>query len=286
MNMDRSLNHLLLATGMVLAGILPASRAQAASDAENACLDSVERQYRGRYERLDIVDTEHAYPNVIVVIDSGDDRWRCVSSTDGLKVELSKVQNGPGHGQGTGQRPAGRPGLGVTLYRDNNYRGASEAIYSDTPRLKGGQIGNDALSSIRVPQGCRAILYEDIEYGGRFIELYGDEPELGRTRIGNDQVSSLRVDCGGYGQQGVTLFRDVNFRGTSEVFYGDTPKMKGTQVGNDELSSIRVPDGCRVILYEDIDYRGRSVELNRDEPNLGNTRIGNDQVSSFRVDCG
>jgi hypothetical protein len=270
---------------MLLAASMPANQALAASDAETACLDAVERQYRDQNTWLQIVDSEYSYPNVVVIIDTEEERWRCVASTDGLKVELSRTQNGSAYGRWAGQSQPANQRQGVTLYRDNNYRGASELFYEDTPRMKGTRIGNDALSSIRVPHGCKVILYEDIEYRGRSIELYGDEPELGRTQIGNDQVSSLRVDCGGYGQQGVTLFRDINFRGTSQTFYEDTPKMKGTQIGNDELSSIRVPAGCRVTLYQDIEFRGKSLELFKDEPNLGSTRIGNDEVSSFRVDC-
>jgi len=182
---------------------------------------------------------------------------------------------------------------GVTLYHDYNFRGGSEVVYRDIPDMARTEIGNDSLSSIRVPRGCRVTLYADNNYRGRSLDLYGDEDELGRTEVGNDSVSSMRVDCdddGGHGyghsdSEGVTLYRDYDFRGGSEKVYGDIPDMARTPIGNDSLSSIEVPRGCRVTLYADNNYRGRSVELYHDESELGHTDVGNDSVSSIRVNC-
>ena len=61
--------------------------------------------------------------------------------------------------------------------------------------MKGTRIGNDSLSSVQVPQGCRITLYSDNNFRGRSIELYDDEPELGRTQVGNDSASSVSVRC-------------------------------------------------------------------------------------------
>ena len=84
---------------------------------------------------------------------------------------------------------------GVTLYADHNFRGRSETVYGDIPEMSRTDVGNDALSSIKVPRGCSVTLYEDSKYRGRSVELYGDESEMSRTGVGNDSVSSMRVDC-------------------------------------------------------------------------------------------
>ena len=182
---------------------------------------------------------------------------------------------------------------GVTIYGDYGFRGASETIHGNVVDMKQTRVGNDALSSIRVPDGCTAVLYTDNNYRGHSLELYGDEPELGRTRVGNDSVSSIEVHCSGHGGsqssysgEGVTLYTDYGFRGVSETFRsGEIADMKGTRVGNDAVSSVRVPRGCNVMLFADNNLRGRFTELTPDEPELGRTEVGNDSVSSISVYC-
>jgi hypothetical protein len=86
-------------------------------------------------------------------------------------------------------------GHGVTLYHDYDFRGGSETVDHDIPDMAHNPIGNDSLSSIRVPPGCQVTLYSDNNYRGRSLKLYRDEAELGNTDVGNDSVSSMRVDC-------------------------------------------------------------------------------------------
>ncbi len=86
-------------------------------------------------------------------------------------------------------------GRSVTLYKDSEYRGTSFSLNRDSRYLGDTPIGNDELSSIRVPSGCRVWLYADSEFRGASVELDDDERYLGNTRIGNDNVSSIEVDC-------------------------------------------------------------------------------------------
>lgn len=88
-----------------------------------------------------------------------------------------------------------RPRRGVTLYEDSYFRGDSETFYEDWPELGGRQIGNDRVSSVRVPEGCTVTLYRDARYRGQSVVLHSDTAELGRTAVGNDSVSSLQVHC-------------------------------------------------------------------------------------------
>jgi hypothetical protein len=85
--------------------------------------------------------------------------------------------------------------FGVTLYAEDDYRGASQSFDRDTNDLLDTRVGNDRASSVRVARGCRVTLYRDSDFRGAYVVLYGDTPALRLTPVGNDAASSLRVDC-------------------------------------------------------------------------------------------
>jgi hypothetical protein len=82
---------------------------------------------------------------------------------------------------------------GVTLYKHEGYRGASEVFYDSDADLRDNRIGNDRASSIRVPPGYIVTLWEHTNFRGRSVVLRNDESKLSRTPMGNDVVSSIRV---------------------------------------------------------------------------------------------
>lgn len=84
---------------------------------------------------------------------------------------------------------------GVTLYRDSNFRGASETFSRDIRRLHDTRVGNDSASSIEVDPGCTVVLFEHADFEGDYVELEYDVENLRQTPVGNDRVTSLRVDC-------------------------------------------------------------------------------------------
>ena len=84
----------------------------------------------------------------------------------------------------------------VVLYRNANFRGRAVALSGDVADLDYTTIGNNELSSIFVPRGCRATLYSRTGFRGRAIEVRGGGiAHLGDTAIGNDCVSSIAVRC-------------------------------------------------------------------------------------------
>ncbi|MCP4657975.1 MAG: hypothetical protein GY856_21410 [bacterium] len=84
---------------------------------------------------------------------------------------------------------------GVTLYDDSNFRGRSLTLDDDVADLGPTALGNDRVSSVKVPPGCTVTLYGDAHYRGRSATLDQDSADLGRTSVGNDAVSSVRVAC-------------------------------------------------------------------------------------------
>jgi Peptidase inhibitor family I36 len=80
---------------------------------------------------------------------------------------------------------------GVTLYRDVNYSGVEQDFMVSSPDLDQTSIGNDTVSSIRVPGGYTATLYRDPNYQGFSETFTDDDPDLSDNPIGNDTASSL-----------------------------------------------------------------------------------------------
>ncbi len=288
---------------------LDAVHAQDTRAAERDCLDTVEDDYRPR-GRLRVVSSEWAQAGTQVVVEADGERWTCIADDRGDVWDIDAQGSSGGHGYDRDDddggdwddddhdRYPGGDGAGVTLYRDTEFRGTSETFRDNVSYLGDTRIGNDELSSIRIPSGCRVWLFRDANYEGRSVELDSDERELGRTAMGNDEASSMEVECrgGGHGyddddddgyghDRGVTLYSDSEFRGTSITLYGDERYLGDTRIGNDEVSSVRVSSGCRAWLYADSEFRGHSLALDRDERYLGDTRIGNDSVSSIQVNC-
>ena len=81
----------------------------------------------------------------------------------------------------------------VTIYEHANYEGRSQVLAKGQYDTALGQIsiGNDRLSSLKVPRGLVARLYEDFLFRGAFIDVRENTPAL--PVPWNDRVSSIVV---------------------------------------------------------------------------------------------
>jgi hypothetical protein len=81
----------------------------------------------------------------------------------------------------------------VTIYEHANYQGRSQSLPKGQYDNALGQIsiGNDTLSSIKVPAGLVARLYEHFLFRGAFIDVNSDTPAI--SAPWNDRVSSIVV---------------------------------------------------------------------------------------------
>ncbi|REJ73202.1 MAG: hypothetical protein DWQ30_24815 [Acidobacteria bacterium] len=182
-------------------------------------------------------------------------------------------------------KPEPTPQLGVTLYSDAGYRGASTRFLASDRDLHDDAVGNDRVSSIRVDPGCTVTVFEHPNYGGVASTFTEDVYGMDGTRVGNDAVSSLRLECSTQARRGVTLYSDGYFEGVSAFFSGDVANLGATDFGNDRASSIRVDQGCEVTIFADVEFRGRYATFRDTLPLLNGTPVGNDAVSSLRVRC-
>ncbi|MGW5353887.1 discoidin domain-containing protein [Streptomyces sp. NPDC004031] len=87
---------------------------------------------------------------------------------------------------------------GATVYGDADYGGPSAVLAPgsyDLPALQAKGIGNDSISSIRVPAGSTVTGYADAGFSGTAWTFTADTPDLTATG-NNDLISSLRVTSG------------------------------------------------------------------------------------------
>ncbi|MBA2279243.1 Ig-like domain-containing protein [Candidatus Saccharibacteria bacterium] len=93
----------------------------------------------------------------------------------------------------TATTPITCPSNSVTLFKDSGYLGSSKILSNgkyDVRQLSG--IGDNRLSSVKVPLGCKVILYQNSGFGGATKVLNGDWTSTADDPW-NDITSSIEV---------------------------------------------------------------------------------------------
>jgi hypothetical protein len=165
----------------------------------------------------------------------------------------------------------------VLIYEDVGYGRSAQALYPGVYNASALKIGNDKLSSVRVPPGWSVRLYRDDNLSGAFVDLSADAPDLG-DRAFNDVTSSILVS--GPLTPSPVLYKDSAFSGQGQRLYPGVYNAGDLAIGNDEASSLSVPGGWSVTLYKDSNFKGESVTYTASTGAL----LGlNDEVSSVKV---
>lgn len=192
--------------------------------------------------------------------------------------------------------PSAMPAAGtfVTIYKDD-FSGASKNLLpGQYESYELGNVGNDQLSSIKIPKGMKVTLYEHGGFTGQKLVLTQD------TRAGtlvankfNDFTSSILVEAKPEPAPVVivqpkpvvkptapvaptvavepvveptlpTIYQS-DFSGTSKSLDVGAYGSDQLGIGNDELSSIKVPYGFRVTLYEHGGFEGRKLVVTQNQ---------------------
>lgn len=199
-----------------------------------------------------------------------------IRNNDGLLV------CGPNRGQYEDRRDddGGWGGRGIEVFRDDDFRGASERFNGAIPDLRSAGL-NDAISSMRMRGDWTACT--DTNFRGQCQTFSGDVGSLRQYGM-NDRISSLRPgrdgggSDGGWGRTSITVYGDAIYRGPSETFRDAVPDLRNSQL-NDRISSARLTGAWEVC--SDAYYRGQCEVLREDSPNLTQWRM-NDRISSMR----
>lgn len=191
-------------------------------------------------------------------------------------------QGGGGGGWDPGGPGGGWNGRGIVVYRDDNFRGASESFNGAISDLRRTGL-NDQISSMRMRGEWTACT--DADFRGQCQTFSGDVNSL-RAAGMNDRISSLRPGRydggggggGGWGRTSITVYSDAIYRGASETFRSEIPDLRNSGL-NDRISSVRLTGPWQVCT--DSYFRGECQTIREDVFSLEQLGL-NDRISSMR----
>ena len=177
----------------------------------------------------------------------------------------------------------------VTLFKDDNYHGSSQKLgvgrYTYTSFS---MIGDNALSSLYIPEGLKVILYENADFTGNQMELTSNTDLYNSTDF-NDKTSAIEIiDLSSESnfseeERMVTLFKDDNYHGSSQKLgVGKYAYTSFPMIGDNALSSLYIPEGLKVILYENADFTGKQMILMHNTDLYSSTDF-NDKTSAIEI---
>lgn len=165
-------------------------------------------------------------------------------------------------------------GTAVGLYEHTSFGGRMQALDPGLYDWHQLLVGNDVVSSVRVPPGWGLRLFEHGGFTGRMTFFADSQSGVGSF---NDMTSS--ADAMG----GVQLFEHAEFAGRRQVLWPGRYDYPVLSFGNDALSSLRVPSGWRITVYENAGFTGASRQFQEgDIAYVGDD--WNDRVSSFVIE--
>jgi uncharacterized protein YkwD len=171
----------------------------------------------------------------------------------------------------------------VTIYEQENYKGASKSFKLGRYNLQDLGIGNDRLSSLKIPEGWRVRLFEHADFKGKFKDFTNSTAFVGADW--NDKASSLVIEPNynvPTNTNLVTIYQHSDYKGASKSFKLGKYNLQDLGIGNDQLSSLKVPQGWRVRLYEHADFRGKFKDFTSSTAFAG--ADWNDKTSSIIVE--
>ncbi|MEU3057912.1 peptidase inhibitor family I36 protein [Streptomyces griseus] len=99
----------------------------------------------------------------------------------------------PGHDDFGSSAPASKPAGQPVIYSDRNFAGDSMTLQAGTYDLTNpGSVGNDAISSVKVPDGWTVTLYADTGLRGASKAFTSDAAYVGDDF--DNAASSIKVD--------------------------------------------------------------------------------------------
>lgn len=149
----------------------------------------------------------------------------------------------------------------VTVYEDCGFRGKSRALaigeYGDIRKLN---LGNDAISSVRVPRGMQIVLFEHERLRGSSTSITSDVACLNREW--NDQASSLEVTGNSQYQPGGRYGNHSDYRGGNDWQNEDgRASSRNNRNGERWGGAQSNRDLTKDITY--VSYAGAALEMGR-----------------------
>ncbi|UOB18381.1 carbohydrate-binding protein [Abyssalbus ytuae] len=175
----------------------------------------------------------------------------------------------------------------VTLYQHCPYDGyaigLSEGSYT-LAQLQAMGMSDNAISSIKVQSGYKAILYDGDNFTGTSLEKTADEDCLTADGF-NDTLTSVVVSRNITNEEVVTLYQHCPYDGysigLSEGSY-TLAQLQAMGMTNDDISSVKVQSGYSVTFYDNDNFTGDSLVKTSDDDCIADDGF-NDRTTSIIV---
>lgn len=213
-----------------------------------------------------VVDIGIAFPVVVAIVEWIIKIVAAANSSTVVRSESSSLTAGGGSIYGGST-------IGVVeVFEHNDFQGRKQSLPPGRYDLRQLTIGNDVISSVKVPPGWRVTLFQHAGFAGQTKVLTASASSLPGF---NDNTSSIVVEGP------AVVFEHNNFGGRSQVLPPGRYDLAQLSIGNDVISSVKVPFGLRVTLFEHAGFKGQTRVLVNDAPSLPGF---NDKVSSIVVE--
>jgi hypothetical protein len=171
--------------------------------------------------------------------------------------------------------PKPKPGP-VTVFSQPQYQGKSQQLPPGKYDNAAGNltVGNDAISSVYVPDRLVARLYEHFHYQGQFIDVHPSSPDLGTW---NQKASSVIVY--GVGETPPRT-REVVLVHLPGLDTWDGPSWVFSVVNGSQpqpsiaIHSAHIPDGMMLSVYPAPNFAGPPTDYIQDTTDIGDRQPG------------
>jgi hypothetical protein len=153
----------------------------------------------------------------------------------------------------------------VLLYEDHYYSGKTVALRPGSYDLSTTTLGNDALTSLRIPSGWSVRVYQDSSTSGAYLDFTGDVPSL--VDYGFSDVAS-NITVTGTVSTYAQIYGNTSYGGSNQKLYPGLYSGDLT-LGNDAVSSLIVPTGWTVWLMANTDCYGDFAQYTSSQSSLG-----------------
>lgn len=143
---------------------------------------------------------------------------------------------------------------------------------------------NNAISSLTVSAGFRAVLFDGDNFTGDAITVTANDSCLVDDNF-NDRTSSIRIEAVPAPAPTAKIFQHCWYGGyQATLTVGDytLAQLQALGVSNNDLSSAQVPAGYELVLYDSDNFAGASVTRAGSDWSCFVDQSWNDRVSSLR----
>ena len=178
---------------------------------------------------------------------------------------------------GNNHNYAGNRYPGVTVYSDCGFSGKADTLkFGNYSSLKYASVGNDRISSLRVPYGMVAIIYEDNDFKGDQKRIYQDVSCVPKSW--NDRISSIRVVPAGNDHAGYDDWNNGYNQHHENYGYNNSNPYYGNNQNKPGCHAYQVSAYNGVGAFRFVDNADGVIKVNNNTQSGNTCRKGNVRV--------